>query len=198
MDISSILASSDFDDTLSLSLDVPQSQTVCPDNPEGDSIMSWEPFPISPMVEVFSSTLDSLDLERFKWLYDIPEDIVLRVLEVSKRACHIQPEEICLYEQALVADLRFSIAQFIRDLLLCVGFSPAQLMPNFWKIVIGCIILCTAYTGRHYLISFSEFLFCYQLIKKEAGWWFFTACDSFRNLIIGLPTSHKGWKSRFF
>lgn len=123
MDASSSPLSFDSGDTLSMSMGLLEFGSVCPDNIEGTSETTREPPPSPPMADIFHSTLSSFDLEKFRRLYDIPEDIVLHSPGVSRRACHIQLEDVCLYEQALVAGFRFLVALFIRDLLLCVGLS---------------------------------------------------------------------------
>lgn len=74
---------------LSLSPRLPELETVRPDNPEGASETSWKPLPHPPMAEVFPSTLNYFEPKKFRRLYNIPKDIVLRTLRESKQACHI-------------------------------------------------------------------------------------------------------------
>lgn len=70
-----------------------------------------------------------------------------------------------LYEQALMVGLRLPIPWFLRELLLCLGLAPGQLMPNAWQIAIECMVLWElTFQGWHHL-TVSEFFRCY--VVKE-------------------------------
>lgn len=102
-----------------------------------------------------------------------------------------------MYEQVLVGGLQFPISLFIKDLLLYVGIAPTQLMPNLWRIVIGYMVLWAVYSGGSDLILNYEFLFCYQLVEKEVGLWYFTAQDSFRTWSLVFQSPIRGGRVDF-
>lgn len=86
-------------------------------------------------------------------LYDILDDVILHHPKLHEMACVVGDGEVCLYEQTLINGLQFPFPLFVRELLSYVGIAMAQLMPNSWQIVIGCMALWVAYSrGRDLII----------------------------------------------
>ena len=57
------------------------------------------------------------------------------------------------------------------ELLHHLSIAPRQLMPNFWRIVISCIVIWTTIADRD-MIMLNEFVHLYHLKEsKEFGYY---------------------------
>ncbi|XP_059652126.1 uncharacterized protein LOC132299481 [Cornus florida] len=144
------------------------------------------------LVQDIAGSLTSQDLDRIRQTYSIPDSVALRLPSLDDRASSFYPTEICFYESAFIAGLRFPIPLFIRELLRHLNLAPTQLSPNAWKTMMGCLVLWRACCNTS--LTIQEFLHCY--IPKRGDWLYFSPRDII--LISGIPLKYKPWKNSFF
>lgn len=136
-------------------------------------------------------------LTQYYFTYLIPKGIVFMALGDS-RALKAPIGSIALYKQAFMVGLWFSVSLFLRELRLCLGLAPGQLMPNAWWIAIGCMVLWElTFKGKHPLTP-NEFFHCYCPKEQKPGWFYFVSRDPTLTLVIGLPSSNSGWRTWYF
>lgn len=129
--------------------------------------------------------------------YQIPEGVILTA-SGEAWAFEASGNSIALYDQALMAGLRFPVPWFLREPLLCLGLTPGQLIPNACWIAIGCMVLWElTFQGRHHL-TISEFFHYYVVKEQEPGWFFFASRDPPMTLVTRLPSSCSGWMTGYF
>lgn len=145
----------------------------------------------------YGSQLGARTLTRYYSTYQIPDGVVLTT-PGEAHAFEAPGGSVALYEQSLMTGLRFPVPWFLREFLLFLGLAPRQLMPNAWRIAIGCMVLWELAFGDRHHLTLSEFFCCY-IVKEQEPWWFFFAnWDPPLTLITGLPSSNSGWKTRYF
>ena len=77
------------------------------------------------------------DIDKIRRRYQIPDDVVLRILDSDERACCPKYEgDIAFYEADLRAGLRFPMLPFVRELLDFLSLAPGQVNPNGWQTII--------------------------------------------------------------
>lgn len=144
--------------------------------------------------------VSELGAKIFTWyytIYQIPDGLILTA-PGEAQAFGSPSNNVALYEQALMAGLRFSVPWFLRELLFCLGLAPKQLMPNAWRIAIGCMVLWElTFQGRNHL-AVREFFRCYVVKEQEPGWFFFASRDPPITLVTGFLSSYSGWKTCYF
>ena len=70
-------------------------------------------------------------------------------------------------------------------------------MPNSWRIVVNCMKIWLAANGD--MIKVGELVYLYHLKEsKEYGYYELVPWARRARIIIGLPSSFRYWKSRFF
>jgi hypothetical protein len=81
----------------------------------------------------FFSKIRQDDIDRIRHRYQIPDDVVLRILDPNERACCPKYEgDVAFYEADLRADLRFPVQPFVRELLDFLSLAPGQVNSNGW------------------------------------------------------------------
>ena len=141
--------------------------------------------------------LDVETVSRFKDRFQFPERIRVHRPNSEDWACHFFPDEVCFYEAAFTCGLRLPVHPFIMELLGHFGIAPRQLIPNSWRIVVNCMEIWLAANGD--MIKVGELIYLYRLKEsKEYGYYELVPWVRRARIIIGLPSSFKYWKSRFF
>jgi hypothetical protein len=146
------------------------------------------------------STITNEELAVLRVRYSIPSSVLLRKPSGSERACSFSEYETCLYVGALEGGLRIPFPTVVRDVLSFLGLAPGQIVPNSWRLLIGCAALWGAMSdGR---VSLTKGPFLNQFSVKEApggvGWYYFAKRAGEGELVTELPSASKNWKDKFF
>ena len=86
-------------------------------------------------------SLKEKDESRIGSRFQISPFITIGIPNKDNRACTSFPDEVCFYEADFVSDLHFHVHPFFRELLFRLKLSPAQLVPNSWRIVVRCMVM---------------------------------------------------------
>ena len=138
-------------------------------------------------------------LKRIRSRYQVPEDVVLRIPNLDKRACS-QTEDVAFYESTITAGLRFPVQSFIRELLDFMSLASGQVALNGWRVIIFSMVMWRECSDGLDDITVEEFLYCFELSQIEAslGFWMLRNRDNAMKLVEGLPSSNRGWKDGYF
>jgi hypothetical protein len=111
----------------------------------------------------YFSKVNQDDIDRIRCRYQIPEDVVLRILDSDERACCPKYEgDVAFYEADLRAGLHFPMQPFVRELLDFLSLAPGQVNPNGWRTIISCMVMWRVNSNGHEDLTVDEFLFCYE------------------------------------
>ena len=133
-------------------------------------------------IEVFS---------KFKDRFQFPEGTRARLPKKGEKACAFAHGEVYFYEAAFSCGLRFRVHPFIMELLHYLNLAPGQLMPDLWRIVISCIVICTTIANGD-MLTINEFVHLYCLKEsKEFGYYEFIPWDRKSHLVTDLPLSFR-------
>lgn len=83
------------------------------------------------------------DLEALRWAFDILERTVLDIPRLDEGV--VDPEGIAykmaLFPSIFLYDLQLPFCLLVCDVMDMVGVAPAQLLPNSWRILVGCCMI---------------------------------------------------------
>jgi hypothetical protein len=131
--------------------------------------------------------------------YQIPDDVVLRILDPNEKAyCPKFEGDVAFYEVDFQASVRFPLQPFVRDLLDFLSLALGQVAPNGWRTVISCMVMWRVNSNGREDLTVDEFLFCYEpcQIAASLDFWTFKHRDTDTRIIQGLPLSNRTWKDR--
>ncbi|KAI8529995.1 hypothetical protein RHMOL_Rhmol11G0019600 [Rhododendron molle] len=132
--------------------------------------------------------------------FSIPSSVTLRKPSELERAYSYVENETCIYVGALEGGLRLPFPAVAREVLSFLGLAPGQIVPNSWRLLIGCAALWGAMSDGITPLTKGPFL--NQFLIKEApggtGWYYFTKRPGGGELITDLLNVHKNWKDKFF
>jgi hypothetical protein len=149
----------------------------------------------------YFSRINQDDIDRIQRRYQIPDDVVLRILDSDERACCPKYEgDVAFYEADLRAGLRFPMQPFVKELLDFLSLAPGQVNSNGWRTIISCMVMWRVNSNGHEDLTVDEFLFCYEpcQIALSRGFWTFKNRDANTRVIQGLPSSDRIWKDKYF
>ena len=105
------------------------------------------------------------------------------------------PKMVCFFEVAFENGLRFPLHPFIKRVLQHFNVCPSQLLPNFWGILIGLLVV---FRDKGLGVpSIALFLDLFSVEVAE-GFLYLSKCFSAILIISDLPSSHKFWNERYF
>ena len=156
------------------------------------SLSSIDPSRFTPAT--VSSTLRPWDLIRIRSTYHIPTEIDLILPPADWRAHQPPVSFFTLYEEHLVAGLRFPLHKFIVDVLRYYRIPLAQLVPNGVRILIRFLITCLEHNVPPTVTLFRYF-FQMRRSSQTVG---YRSFHSRTPLKILTPENNQGWKPRFF
>ena len=117
--------------------------------------------------------VDEEGLKRIRDRYQIPDDVVLRILDLDERACSSKYDDVAFYKADFNVGLRFPLQPFMRELLDRLCLLPSQLTPNAWRTAISCMVLWRVCSKGADSLTVDEFLYCYKpcQIAVSPGFW---------------------------
>ena len=147
-------------------------------------------------LESFRSVMNAADLGVLRGSFFILAEFCMVLAASEERVYAPLTGCVGVYEEAMMADLRFSLHPFVVKLLDRYVLSLAQIVPNSWRYIVGFLSLYSLH-GRRPTISL--FQACFSLKKHPRGrsWWYFSQRSN-RKLVLGVPSSIHGWKKCFF
>ncbi|XP_042446641.1 uncharacterized protein LOC122031614 [Zingiber officinale] len=142
----------------------------------------------------FISDMDDHDLSVISSDLHLDDTYELRV--PTKQEHPASPPEgfVTIFRDQILGGLRFPIHPFISSLSEYFGVCISQLAPNFFRAVCGTIILCRVYELPLTVHLFHHF---YSFKRSESGVFMVQARPDYK-FFTDMPSSNKGWKSRFF
>lgn len=82
------------------------------------------------------------------------------------------------------------------DVLNHLEVAPGQLMPNAWKILLSCASAWPK-VNEGAAMTVDEFFVCYKASGQQETWVTLQTAAG-KGLVVGLPSSIKGWRPRWF
>uniref|UniRef100_A0A2N9J2C0 Transposase (putative) gypsy type domain-containing protein n=1 Tax=Fagus sylvatica TaxID=28930 RepID=A0A2N9J2C0_FAGSY len=165
-----------------------------------------------PTIRTWGVIRQSMAAEGSDWpdrlgsMYQILEDVVLRIPNLDESACSPE-EDVAFYESALTASLRFPVQPFIRELLDFLSLVPGQIAPNGWRVIISSMVMWRESSDGLDDVTVEEFLYCFEptQIATSPDFWTFRNREVSMRLMDGLPSSNRAltrptltqvWKDR--
>ena len=106
------------------------------------------------------------------------------------------PKMVCFVEVAFDNGLRFPLHPFIKRVLQHFNVCPSQLLPNFWGILTGLLVL---FMDKGFgVLSIALFLDLFSVKEASEGFLYLSRCADAPLIITDLPSSHRLWKERYF
>ena len=109
-----------------------------------------------------SCFLELRHLKSIRKRFQFPEGVVIRLPHPNEKACTFARGEMSFYEATFSCGLRFPIHPFIMQLLSVLNIAPGQLVPNAWRMIIGCMLIWVSFHDGD-MITLNEFLYLYHL-----------------------------------
>ena len=163
------------------------------------SSSSKNPSSSIPFHALFESCLlESRNLKSICKRFQFPKGVAIRLPCPNGKACTFAHGEMSFYKATFLCGLRFLVHRFITQLLFTLNVAPGQLVPNAWRMIIGCMsIWVSIHDGD--MITLNEFLYLYRL-KPSTHYGHFELLPWNREsrIIRSFPTSFCDWKSQYF
>ena len=106
------------------------------------------------------------------------------------------PKMVCFFEVAFENGLRFPLHPFIKRVLQHFNVCPSQLLPNFWGILVGLLVV---FRDKGLGVPNIALLLDLFSVKEAAEGFLYLSKHSSAPLIISnLLSSHKYWKECYF
>ena len=115
----------------------------------------------------------------------------IRISSAEERACHSYADEVCFYKADFVSGLYFPVHPFVRELFSYLHLALSQLVPNFWHILVSCMVVWMLANDGD-VIRRDEFLHFYHLRKsRDPVYYEFKPWDRASRLILDYPRLSK-------
>ena len=106
------------------------------------------------------------------------------------------PKMVCFFEVAFDNGLRFPLHPFIKRVLQHFNVCPSQLLPNFWGILTGLLVL---FRDKGFGVpSIALFLDLFSVKEASEGFLYLSRRFGAPLIITDLPSSHRLWKESYF
>lgn len=116
-------------------------------------------------------SLKPKDDKRIKDTYEIPDDVVIRILDLDESIEGSGLEnKVCIFEMMLKVNVSLLLPFVIRKILYSLDLSPIQIKPNGWCNVLGYSITWPMVLGRNAQLTVPEFLNLFWPIKYNNAW----------------------------
>ena len=103
---------------------------------------------------------------------------------------------VCFFEVAFDNGLRFPLHPFIKRVLQHFNVRPSQLLPNFWGILTGLLVL---FRDKGFGVpSIALFLDLFSVKEAFEGFLYLSRRAGAPLIITDLPSSHRLWKECYF
>ena len=136
-----------------------------------------------------SHIVSSLTIEELRSYCQIPEDIVLKLMDQPiESTLGGEHNAVFFTQEQLAVGLRFPVPALVKQFLHFTRVPPTFVHPNVIRILIGCSVLNFLYQLN---LSLAEICFAYSLILRRGGRLSFSILDSRLQFVNGLPDSPK-------
>ena len=129
--------------------------------------------------------------------FQFPKRVVTRLPHLNEKACSFAHGEVSFYDALFSRGLCFLVHPFIMQLLAILNAASGQLVPNAWRMIIGCMSVWVSAHDRD-MITLNKFLHLYRL-KPSIHYGYFEILPWSREsrIIRSFLTSFRDWKSRY-
>ncbi|KAJ8510679.1 hypothetical protein OPV22_001113 [Ensete ventricosum] len=139
----------------------------------------------------FDTAVTEGSLAAIREQYSIPTEYGLHVPQPGQRPYSLDAPDVCISVDALEVGLRFPLHPLIEECLRWWRVSPSQVAPNSWRYL---VVFLGESRGAGIIPTRNLFMACFRLCKSRGGH-YLTTRVGFR--VSGVPSSNKGWKSRY-
>ncbi|KAB1206520.1 hypothetical protein CJ030_MR7G000024 [Morella rubra] len=107
--------------------------------------------------------------------------------------------EICFFKTPLKLGVGFPFRLSIHQILRALRLSPMQIVPNGWRVLLGCTVLWPMHLGQEFQLTLREFLWFYAPTSSSHGdkFWYFYPRLQRASLVAHSPDNNKGWHELF-
>ncbi|KAB1226839.1 hypothetical protein CJ030_MR1G012143 [Morella rubra] len=147
------------------------------------------------------SQLVETDFEAFYTEYHFPRETHFRLPSANETPYTDGVKgEMCFFEAPLKSGVRFPLPLSIRKILRSLRLCPTQIVPNAWRVLMGCAVMWPMYLGLECQLSLKEFLWFYTPIRSTQvdRFWYFRPRNQGVSPITSYPDTNKGWHDRYF
>ena len=103
---------------------------------------------------------------------------------------------VCFFEVAFENSLRFPLHPFIKRVLQHLNVCPTHLLPNFWGVLVGLLVV---FRDKGLGVpSIALFLDIFSVKEAAEGFLYLSKRSNALLIISDLLSSHKYWKERYF
>ena len=113
-------------------------------------------------VNAFTSTINEAHFKTLRANYQIPDYFPICLPYKSEKCYYEGLDGVGVYEQVLMAGLRFPLNSLHCKLLKYLGLSVSQISPNAWRVFVAMEVLYGAMSNSARSLMVREFLHCYR------------------------------------
>lgn len=147
------------------------------------------------------SRVTQKDLDSFHAKYKLLPGTRLRASSIGETPfSRTAISEMCFFETPLKLGVRFPLPLSVLQILRCLHLFPTQIVPNGWRVLLGCAVLWPLRFGPQFHLTFKEFMWFYAPIPSfhVDQFWYFRPRLRRPSLIAHSPDNNRGWHKLFF